>query len=236
MEPQLTDPCAESSRGWWHPSRTSLYVVARRLFIASLTPPSASLTPPPPPPPPPPPLSSRSLMRSLHCPPHTAPRTDTYKYCSPTRRSFLTGRLPIHMTGAQANPCTNWLPLEFTILPQKLLKAGFESHVIGKGHWGYQTMDHLPVNRGFKSHVGCVACERELWRDKRSTHTLDHNSHSLDFLSLFSLPPPPPLSLSLWLPQLPVRRRRLRSRLQRRAEHEARLLLNPRAMRPRYVA
>ena len=78
----------------------------------------------------------------------------TYKFCSPTRRSFLSGRLPVHMTGAQAQPCTNWLPLEMEILPQKLKKAGFRSHVIGKGHWGYQTIDHLPINRGFESHVG----------------------------------------------------------------------------------
>ena len=28
---------------------------------------------------------------------------------------------------------------------------------MGKGHLGYQTMDHLPViNRGFDSHVGCL--------------------------------------------------------------------------------
>lgn len=28
------------------------------------------------------------------------------------------------------------------------------SHFVGKGHLGYETMDHLPVNRGFHSHVG----------------------------------------------------------------------------------
>ena len=55
----------------------------------------------------------------------------TYKFCSPTRRSFLSGRLPVHMTSAQAQPCTNWLPLEMEILPQKLKKAGFHSHIIG---------------------------------------------------------------------------------------------------------
>jgi len=64
------------------------------------------------------------------------------------------------MTGAQAQPCTNWLPLEFTILPQKLAQsspAPYTSHVVGKGHWGYQTTDHLPIRRGFASHVGYLA-------------------------------------------------------------------------------
>ena len=54
-------------------------------------------------------------------------------------------------------PCTNWLPLEFTILPQKLAQANMTSHVFGKGHWGYQTTDHLPINRGFASHIGYLA-------------------------------------------------------------------------------
>lgn len=79
-----------------------------------------------------------------------------YKYCSPTRRAFLSGRFPIHMTGAQAPVCSNWLPLDYTLLSEKLKKAPkpFMNHFVGKGHLGYQTMDHLPINRGFDSHVG----------------------------------------------------------------------------------
>ena len=103
----------------------------------------------------------------------------TYKYCSPTRRSFLTGRLPIHMTGAQAPPCSNWLPLEFTILPQKLAQApggGYASHVVGKGHWGYQTTDHLPINRGFTSHVGYLAGAEDYVHGKNYGPTHDCSS------------------------------------------------------------
>merc|ERR1719158_506930 len=77
-----------------------------------------------------------------------------FRYCSPTRRSFLSGRFPNQITTVQPNICGNFLPLEFDILPQKLAHAGYVSHFIGKGHLGYETMDHLPVNRGFKSHVG----------------------------------------------------------------------------------
>eukprot|EP00038_Savillea_parva_P011469 m.197762 g.197762 ORF g.197762 m.197762 type:complete len:512 (+) comp20214_c0_seq1:161-1696(+) len=77
-----------------------------------------------------------------------------YKYCSPTRRSFLSGRFPIHITGTQSDICDNCLPLNFTLLSQKLASAGWINHFIGKGHLGYLTMDHLPINRGFASHVG----------------------------------------------------------------------------------
>ena len=44
--------------------------------------------------------------------------------------------------------------LQFTLLPAKLKQAGFAGHMIGKGHLGYQTTDHLPIRRGFASHRG----------------------------------------------------------------------------------
>lgn len=81
-------------------------------------------------------------------------RHHTYYWCSPTRRSFLSGRYPTHITGVQAPQCSNYLPLQFTILSEKLKAADYESVFIGKGHLGYHTVDHLPVNRGFAYHVG----------------------------------------------------------------------------------
>jgi len=32
--------------------------------------------------------------------------------------------------------------------------ANYSTHFVGKGHMGAQTADHLPINRGFDSHVG----------------------------------------------------------------------------------
>ena len=81
-------------------------------------------------------------------------RHHTYLWCSPTRRAFLTGRYPAHITGTQAGTCSNLTPLQFTVLSEKLNRAGYESHFVGKGHLGYQTTDHLPINRGFTSHLG----------------------------------------------------------------------------------
>ena len=78
------------------------------------------------------------------------------KFCSPTRRSYLTGRFPVSVSMIQAQPCDNTLPLEATILSEKLKQAPvpWANHFIGKGHLGYPTTDHLPINRGFDSHVG----------------------------------------------------------------------------------
>ena len=77
-----------------------------------------------------------------------------YKYCSPSRRSLLSGRFPVHISGQQAPVCSNYLPLQMSLLPTKLKQAGFTTHFIGKGHLGYMTTDHLPINRGFDTHFG----------------------------------------------------------------------------------
>ena len=66
-------------------------------------------------------------------------RHHTYLWCSPTRRAFLSGRYPTSISGLQAPQCSNMLPLQFSILPEKLATADYESHMIGKGHLGWQT-------------------------------------------------------------------------------------------------
>jgi hypothetical protein len=60
-------------------------------------------------------------------------RHHTYMWCSPTRRSFITGRYIVHITGEQAGTDTNLTPLQFTILSEKLAAANYENHFLGKG-------------------------------------------------------------------------------------------------------
>ena len=60
-----------------------------------------------------------------------------FRYCSPTRRSFLSGRFPNHISTTQPDGdklCSDFLPLNTTTLAEKLATAGYHNHFIGKGH------------------------------------------------------------------------------------------------------
>ena len=81
------------------------------------------LTPRPPRPPP-----------STIAPHVTSPRADTYKFCSPSRSAFLSGRLPIHVNfhnSDQRMPGAG-IPLGMTTIAQKLKGVGYRTHQIGK--------------------------------------------------------------------------------------------------------
>ena len=81
-----------------------------------------------------------------------------YRYCSPTRASFLTGRTPMHLinTRGNLNGPDQSLSTEttFTMLPKRLRAAGYYSYQVGKWHQGENARDWTPVGRGFDESFG----------------------------------------------------------------------------------
>ena len=79
-----------------------------------------------------------------------------YRYCSPSRASFLTGRWPhhAHQWNIFPNDAAVGLNLNMTALPAKLKQAGYSTHLVGKWHEGFFKKDYLPVNRGFDTSSG----------------------------------------------------------------------------------
>ena len=91
-------------------------------------------------------------------------------HCSPSRRSFLTGRLP-HRTG-EDNSDTDMddIDLRWTWVSEKLQSAGYKCYMLGKGHTGYKSYQHLPTQNGFDRFVGLLVGKAgynkfKLWKD-----------------------------------------------------------------------
>ena len=83
-------------------------------------------------------------------------RMYAFVYCSPSRASIMTGRLPFHSN--QLN-YPNWdvnqgAPLDYTFLPQRLQTSGYTTVHSGKWHLGMASWENLPIQRGFDRSFG----------------------------------------------------------------------------------
>ena len=125
-----------------------------------------------------------------------------FRYCSPSRASFLTGRWPHHAHQWNIDPpgVTLGLNINMTLLPAKLKQAGYSTHMVGKWHEGFFTEDYLPVNRGFDTSSGFLTgkedhmnqirdCATDFWKDKAfdsRNGTYDAYTYLKDLTSLLS--------------------------------------------------
>lgn len=101
-----------------------------------------------------------------------------FKYCSPSRASFLTGRWPHHAHQWNIPPnATAGTNLNMTMLPAKLKQAGYATHMVGKWHQGFFQTEYLPMSRGFDSSSGFLTgaedhmnqtnhCLTDFWKNK----------------------------------------------------------------------
>eukprot|EP00043_Microstomoeca_roanoka_P014207 m.140027 g.140027 ORF g.140027 m.140027 type:complete len:203 (+) comp15958_c4_seq15:396-1004(+) len=78
-----------------------------------------------------------------------------FKYCSPSRSSFISGRLPVHVNTVNRPLTENGgVDLRMTTLPEKLKKAGYRTFMAGKWHAGAYTLGQVPTLRGFDYSIG----------------------------------------------------------------------------------
>jgi arylsulfatase I/J len=81
-----------------------------------------------------------------------------FKYCSPSRSSLLSGRLPLHVTQNNKNnriENPGGADLRMTLLPQRLKQVGnYYTALVGKWHVGARSRRNLPTHRGFDHHFG----------------------------------------------------------------------------------
>ncbi|XP_019856107.1 PREDICTED: arylsulfatase B-like isoform X2 [Amphimedon queenslandica] len=122
-----------------------------------------------------------------------------YKFCSPSRSSLISGRLPIHVNDQNLLP-TNYnpddpvsgfsaIPRNMTGIAEKMRGAGYATHQVGKWDAGMATSDHTPKGRGFQTSFGyfhhandyyketASACNRtqivDLWETDKPAHGIN---------------------------------------------------------------
>jgi len=91
-----------------------------------------------------------------------------FVYCSPSRSSFLSGRLPYHVNQVNLGNSIprSGIARNMTTLPRKLKQAGYSTHDIGKWHLGCSTHDHTPQGRGFDTSLGYFAGAEDHWTQR----------------------------------------------------------------------
>eukprot|EP01084_Bolivina_argentea_P042850 78986_1 len=84
----------------------------------------------------------------------------TYKFCSPTRSSLMSGRIPYHVNEKNGPICAPGfgVPLNMTMISERLVQdAGYVAAQIGKWHMGFASMAHIPFGRNFSNSLGYIA-------------------------------------------------------------------------------
>lgn len=94
----------------------------------------------------------------------------TYKFCSPSRSSLLSGRLPYHSNVYNDDPTMvgAGLPVGMTVLPELLRAAGYATNFVGKWHIGMASMSQqIPRARGFDTSLGYFHSENNYFSSVR---------------------------------------------------------------------
>jgi arylsulfatase I/J len=86
--------------------------------------------------------------------------------CCPSRTSFQSGRLPVHVNIVNCNPPTHpqsGIPQNMTAIGTKMQQAGFQTHIVGKWHAGMATFEHTPLGRGYDTSLIYFSATIEYW-------------------------------------------------------------------------
>ena len=112
----------------------------------------------------------------------------THWHCSPSRRSFLSGRLPIHH-GEQLSPNSgDDIDLRMHWISDKLSQAGYQAHWFGKYHTGFRSFNHLPIRHNFTKSTGSLQTGGSYSGPKHTTRWQEDHPIWLD--SQFTDKPP----------------------------------------------
>ena len=87
--------------------------------------------------------------------------------CTPSRASFQSGRLPVHVLTQLADPCdpNGAIPRNMTGIAAQLKKAGYATHQVGKWDAGMATPQHTPHGRGYDTSLNYFGHGNWMWTE-----------------------------------------------------------------------
>eukprot|EP00756_Hemistasia_phaeocysticola_P004781 Hpha_TRINITY_DN13003_c0_g1::TRINITY_DN13003_c0_g1_i1::g.69194::m.69194 len=85
--------------------------------------------------------------------------------CTPTRSSYQSGRLPVHVLDRLLGPCdkNGAIPRNMTGVAAKLKTAGYATHHVGKWDAGMTTPHHTPQGRGYDTALSYFGHANWMW-------------------------------------------------------------------------
>lgn len=98
--------------------------------------------------------------------------------CTPTRASFQSGRLPVHVLTRLAGPCdgNGAIPRNITGIAAKLKKAGYMTHQVGKWDCGMATPHHTPQGRGYDTSLSYFSHGNWMWTESEWLGSYNHRA------------------------------------------------------------
>eukprot|EP01060_Flectonema_neradi_P000503 TRINITY_DN10315_c0_g2_i3.p1 TRINITY_DN10315_c0_g2~~TRINITY_DN10315_c0_g2_i3.p1 ORF type:complete len:558 (+),score=132.44 TRINITY_DN10315_c0_g2_i3:266-1939(+) len=99
-----------------------------------------------------------------------------HMFCTPTRASFQSGRLPIHVVTTLCNPCdeNGAIPRNMTGIAAQMKKAGYATHQVGKWDAGMTTPHHTPKGRGYDSSLNYYGHANWMWTESEWLGSENH--------------------------------------------------------------
>ena len=127
-------------------------------------------------------------------------RVYSYKFCSPTRSSFISGRLPYHVNMENTDPAS-WDPTTgegagvatgMTGIGAVLARGGYSTAAVGKWDAGMATVHHTPAGRGFQQSLIYFHHCNDYWTSTVSNATDKFCSQDSATIDLWRDPGPGP--------------------------------------------
>jgi arylsulfatase A-like enzyme len=116
-----------------------------------------------------------------------------YKFCSPSRSSFFSGRLPHRVNQVNLPPEApgGGVPVEMRTIADILRHQGYRTILAGKWHLGMVSHGQLPISRGFDESLAMlgggsdhftnsIGFAVDLWLNDRPAHDVSRSNTSAD--------------------------------------------------------